>query len=49
MSLAIAARIARRELRGGLAVALSEDKYCTVGGSLRDPVAMSHKITLVED
>ncbi|MFH1689463.1 MAG: OsmC family protein [Candidatus Eisenbacteria bacterium] len=31
------------------AVRLSEDKYCTVGGSLRDPVEMSHKITLVED
>ncbi|MFH1865243.1 MAG: OsmC family protein [Candidatus Eisenbacteria bacterium] len=31
------------------AVSLSEDKYCTVGGSLRDIVEMSHKITLVED
>ncbi len=31
------------------AVKLSEEKYCTVGGSLRDPVEMSHKITLVED
>lgn len=30
------------------AVKLSEDKYCTVGGSLRDQVAMSNKITLVE-
>ena len=31
------------------AVALSEEKYCTVGGSLRDKVEMSHRITLVED
>ena len=31
------------------AVQLSEEKYCTVGGSLRHPVAMSNKITLVED
>ena len=31
------------------AVKLSEDKYCTVGGSFRNPVAMSNKITLVED
>jgi putative redox protein len=31
------------------AVCLSEDKYCTVGGSLREPVEMSHKITLLED
>lgn len=31
------------------AVKLSEEKYCTVGGTLRDAVDMSHKITLVED
>lgn len=31
------------------AVRLSEDKYCTVGGSLRDAVKMSHRITLAED
>ena len=29
------------------AVALSEDKYCTVGGSLRDTVKMSNKIMMV--
>jgi putative redox protein len=31
------------------AITLTEDKYCTVGGSLREPVAMSHKITLVDE
>jgi putative redox protein len=31
------------------AIALTEDKYCTVGVSLREPVALTHKITLVED
>ena len=31
------------------AVGLSEEKYCTVGGSLREPVKMSHKITLVSE
>jgi putative redox protein len=31
------------------AVGLSEDKYCTVGGSLREPVEMSHRITLVDE
>jgi putative redox protein len=31
------------------AVALSEEKYCTVGGSLRAEVAMSHTVTLVDN
>jgi len=31
------------------AVKLSEEKYCTVGGSLRETVEMSHKITLVNE
>jgi putative redox protein len=31
------------------AVTLSEEKYCSVGGSLREPVEMSHKITLDND
>ena len=31
------------------AVKLSEEKYCSVGGSFREPVEMSHKITLVND
>ena len=31
------------------AIKLSDEKYCTVGGSLRNPVAMSTRITLVED
>jgi putative redox protein len=31
------------------AVALSEEKYCTVSGALRDPTPLNHKITLREE
>jgi putative redox protein len=31
------------------AAKLSDEKYCTVGGSMRSPVELTHKITMVED
>ena len=31
------------------AVKLSEDKYCTVGGTLREPTAMTHRITYLDE
>ena len=31
------------------AVELSEEKYCTVGGALRNPTRISHRIDIVDD